>query len=130
MAGCAAGYSSTARAAALQARANSISLAVSSGASGAVSISPDMRASRCASQICERVDAQRFGIAGFDDGTRMFAAAVSLPGIGQRRLLEPIALRVRNNLHLGPKRIAWVFGRDHGQFVRVQANEVADRKQP
>src|SRR5262249_20916202 len=124
MAGCVAGYRSTARAAALHARANSISLAVSSGASGSVSINPDMRSSRCASQVRERVDAQRFRIDRLDDRPWMLAAGVAFPGVGQQRLLEPVALRIGNDLDLRPERIARMFGRDHRQFVRVQANQV------
>ena len=91
MAGWPVGYSATARAAALQARANSVSRVGLFGRSG-VAASLDVMA--CL-QVLQRIDVDRLRIDRFDHGARVLAAAVALPRVGEQRLLEHLALRVR-----------------------------------
>ena len=125
MAGWPSGYSRTARAAALQARANSVSRADSSGderSRGVLHVGHGH-------MIRQRIDVHRFRIDGFDDGAGMFAAAVALPRVGEQRLLERLALGVREDLHLRPERIGRMFGGHDRELVGVQPHEVADRKE-
>src|SRR5471030_1674358 len=83
IAGWPSGYSVTARAAALHARAKSVSCAACSGVSGArASVVSAMSEKR------QRIDAERLRIHGLDDGARMLALAVPVPRVHEHRLLD------------------------------------------
>src|SRR5947208_16719328 len=81
-------------------------------------------------EVSERIDVGRLRIDGLDHRMRMFAPPVTLPRIGEHRLLEHPAVRVHDDLHLRPERIGRVLGGDDRELARVEAYQIADRKQP
>src|ERR1700730_7414272 len=112
----------TARAAALQARANSVTRAVSSGASAAA-----CSLTSAISQVGERIDVDRVGVDRLDDRPRVIAPYVSLPRVREHRLVQLLPPRVHEDLHLRPERIRRVLGRHHPDLLRVQSYQIADR---
>src|SRR5712691_12079712 len=78
----------------------------------------------------ERIDVGRLRIDGLDHRIRMFAAPVTLPRVGEHRRLDHHAVGVHDDLHLRPERIGRVLGGDDRDLARVEAYQIADRKQP
>src|SRR5207249_11677875 len=54
-------------------------------------------------EVSERIDVGRLRIDGLDHRMRMFAPPVTLPRIGEHRLLEHPAVRVHDDLHPRPE---------------------------